>query len=60
MRKILEILAEEKSFVKRKYHKMWFLAPYTTICSALIFFSFFLLLRENGWFYGEEMIKISD
>jgi hypothetical protein len=60
MRKILEILAEEKSFVKGKYHKMWFLAPYTTRCSALIFFNFFLLLRENGQFYGEDRVKISD
>jgi len=57
MRKILEILAEEKSFVKRKYHKMWFLAPQTTICSALIFFGFFLLLRENEQFNGEDRVK---
>jgi hypothetical protein len=57
MRKILEILAEEKSFVKKKYHKMWFLAPNTTICSALIFFSFFPLLRENGQFDGEDRVK---
>jgi hypothetical protein len=60
MRKILKILAEEKFFVKEKYHKMWFLAPYTTICSALIFFSFSLFLRENGQFYGQNRVKISD
>jgi len=55
--KILKILAEEKSFVKGKYHKMWFLAPQTTICSALIFFSFFPLLRETGQFYGDDRVK---